>query len=495
MHEYESKLLSALVKAGGSAEMKKLEKLSGLGKDALLWAAETLAKSGYVKIAREKEEAIALSNEGKSYIDGFPEESLLAELGKAGKMQMSKISDRIGFIWAKKNGWVSITGNGELSLGVQGKAFLAKAGKVQYPLRKALEDAESGKMPPPAERETLLKRGLISIKEHNVVKSISITASGKKQLESAGEDGAGQLTREIIESGKWESMRFRPYDITAPAEKVTPARTHPVSEFMGLMRSILTGMGFKETSGPIVETAFWAFDALFSPQDHPTREMQDTFFLSNPKTIDIGDLALLSKVKKMHEDGWKEQWRKELAEQAILRQHTTSVSARAMQRFADLPDDNYPVKLFSIGKVFRNESIDYKHLAELYMCDGIMIGNNLNLANLMHTLKEFYAALGFEVNNPKSVRFKPSYFPFVEPGLEVNYFDTQKKDWIELCGAGVIRKEIVGALGGRRTVLAWGMGIDRLMFRELKLDSLMQLYTNEAGWLRRRAAIRGYEWQ
>jgi len=255
-------------------------------------------------------------------------------------------------------------------------------------------------------------------------------------------------------------------------------------ELIDIIREVWLSMGFIEGIGPIIESAFWNFDALFSPQDHPTRDMQDTFFLSNPKTIDVNDLELLSRVKKMHKKNWGPIWREEIAKQALLRTHNTSVSAHYINKFADLDKHEYPIKVFSVGRIFRNESVDYKHLAELYQYDGIIIGDNLSLANLIHTLKDFYRRLGIEVG------LKPSYFPFVEPGMEVFYFDKEHNDRIELCGAGIIRKEITTALGSSKSVLAWGGGIERLMFNMLKIGSLSDMYKNDIGWLRERESLR-----
>jgi phenylalanyl-tRNA synthetase alpha chain len=255
-------------------------------------------------------------------------------------------------------------------------------------------------------------------------------------------------------------------------------------EFLNTIRQIWLDMGFTEVSGPIIEPAFWVFDALFSPQDHPTRDMQDTFFLKNPSKISVEDIALMKRVKKMHQTGWKEKWREELAQQAILRTHTTSVSARHINKYANVEEKHYPLKFFTVGRNFRNESIDYKHLAEFYMFEGIIIGNNLTLSNLIYTLKQFYARLGMD-----NLVFRPAYFPFVEPGLEICYYDEKKKDTIELGGAGIIRKEITRAMGTNKTVLAWGPGLDRLMFKAFDIESLTDLYNNDIEWLRKRKEL------
>ncbi|MEM0150058.1 MAG: hypothetical protein QXW10_04135, partial [Candidatus Micrarchaeaceae archaeon] len=211
---------------------------------------------------------------------------------------------------------------------------------------------------------------------------------------------------------------------------------------------------------------------------------QDTFFLSNPKTIDIDDMEMLGRVRGMHRRAWKEKWSERLARQALLRTQTTSVSAHYMRKFANAIDASYPVKLFSIGRVFRNESIDYKHLSELHQTDGIVIGDKLALSNLIDTLRKFYGQVGLE-----DVKFRPSFFPFVEPGLEAYYHDEQLDDNIELCGAGIIRREITKAMGLNKSVLAWGIGLDRILMRYLGIDRISEIYENNVGWLRKRKEL------
>ncbi len=336
--------------------------------------------------------------------------------------------------------------------------------------------------------DALLKRSLLEIRERSVVKSIAITKSGIELLSSSPkEEGISALTREIIKNKDWEKAKFKPYNMNAVVEQIYPARLHPFREFLNFMRQKWLEMGFIEVHGPIVESAFWNFDALFSPQDHQTREMQDTFFLSNPKQLTIDDIEVMNRVKKMHLTGWKEKWSEEIAKSAVLRTHTTSVSARYMNKLSKAVDASYPLKLFSTGSVFRNENIDYKHLAELHQYDGIIVGDNLTLANLIDTLKKFYTKLGLE-----NVKFRPSYFPFTEPSLEAFYYDEEHGDSIELAGGGIIRKEITKAMGINKTVLAWGGGVDRLMISNkiFGLDSITTLFKNNIGWLRSRGNLK-----
>lgn len=491
MHEYEIKLLNAL-RENGEQSMAALEKSTGLSKDSLMWAAENLAKSGAVKVERSAQKAVYVTKEGESYLERFPEEEVVALLEKSGgSAKMEKVNSQIGLLWAKKNGWITIE-EGTVSLTAEGKS-VAKA--KRYGLREAFNWIyhDQPKMNEKAASmkgvvDTLSKRKLIKIDERNAISAISITKEGLGMTEGAKEErGINELTRDIIKSGGWEKMGFKPYNINAPAEIANPARLHPFREFSNFLRQKWFEMGFIEVSGPIIESAFWNFDALFSPQDHPTREMQDTFFLSNPPQLSIEDIEVLQKVRKMHISGWKEQWSEEIAGQAVLRTQTTSVSARYMRKLATTLNANYPLKMFSIGPVFRNENLDYKHLAELHQLDGIIVGDNLTLANLIDTLKKFYSKLGMD-----DVIINPQYFPFTEPSLEVLYYDKEHGDTIELAGGGIIRKEITKAMGTDKTVLAWGIGVDRLLLNKniMGIDSIVTLFKNNVGWLRSRPNIK-----
>ncbi|MDE1856818.1 MAG: phenylalanine--tRNA ligase subunit alpha [Candidatus Micrarchaeota archaeon] len=477
MHEYEA-LVLAFLKKRKSSTMEELKEEVGLGQDQIMWALENLSGRGAVKVSKETRVDATLTEEGERYTDGFPEERLAREIRKAGQIDIGKAGSQIAITWAKNNGWVIIKA---------GKLILTKEGEKaasgdSYPQRESLNAIRSGKAVDRKMVSLLESRHLIQTVEKKATGAITITPAGEK-LEVREDFGIGQLSKEMIKSREWEKKGLRAYDISAPSERTMPARLHPLTELIDAVRNTWLRMGFSEISGPIIEPAFWTFDALFSPQDHPTREMQDTFYLANPKLLDVKDMELLKSVKRMQEKGWGEKWREELAKQAVLRTHTTSVSVRYIRRFANEMQTSYPIKLFSVGKVFRNESIDYKHVAELYQHDGIVMGDNLTLANLIYIMRKFYSALGIEI------RVKPAYFPFVEPGLEVFYYNEKYKEWMELNGGGVIRKEITKAMGTNKTVLAWGGGIDRLMFNCMDIDSLITLYKNDPDWLRARSEL------
>ncbi|MFV2041169.1 MAG: phenylalanine--tRNA ligase subunit alpha, partial [Candidatus Hydrothermarchaeales archaeon] len=162
-----------------------------------------------------------------------------------------------------------------------------------------------------------------------------------------------------------------------------------------------------------------------------------------------------------------------LASKTLLRTHTTSTTIR---RLAE--GGKQPIKVYSIGRVFRNERVSYKHLPEFHQIEGIVAGD-VSFKNLLGILKEFYGRMGFD-----KIRFRPAYFPYTEPSLEVEVYFEQKKSWIELGGAGIFRPEVTEPLGITYPVLAWGLGLERLAMLRLDLTDIRALYRSDIDWLR-----------
>jgi phenylalanyl-tRNA synthetase alpha chain len=270
-------------------------------------------------------------------------------------------------------------------------------------------------------------------------------------------------------------QRLRPYDVTLAADKIYPGKKHPYQRLIDNMREIMLEMGFVEIKGQIVQSSFWNFDALFQPQDHPAREMQDTFYLDSQ--AEIPDFA---RVKEMHEcggsvgsTGWGGCWRPEVARQEVLRTHTTGVTIKYL---ADHPQP--PVKAFGIDRVYRREAIDTTHTPEFEQLEGIVMDENVTFCHLLGILKEFYAKMGFE-----EVRFRPGYFPYTEPSVEPEVY-IDGLGWVELGGAGVFRKEVTAPFGIEHPVLAWGLGVSRVAMLKLGLKDLRLLYQSDIEWLR-----------
>ena len=229
-------------------------------------------------------------------------------------------------------------------------------------------------------------------------------------------------------------------------------------------------MGFKEMRGNLIQTSFWNFDALFVPQDHPAREMQDTFFVAGKKPIEMREF--IEKVKKSHEENWKYKWNLRDAEKLVLRTHTTVLSALTL---ANLKKENIPGKYFAVGKNFRNEAIDWSHLFELIQVEGIVVDEDANFRNLIGYLKEFFKKMGFE-----KIRVRPAYFPYTSCSAEIDVYHPIKKKWIELGGSGIFRPEVTKPLLGKEIpVLAWGLGLERNIMSYFDIKDIRELYKND----------------
>ncbi len=493
MHKYESVLLNVL-KKGKWVGLNDALKASRLKKDKLLWAVENLSSTGAIDSKRQETERIELSEEGKKYsVSGMPEELLLSSVSK-GEVSVATLSDsldQIGLQWAKKKGLVVIS-KGRLELTNEGKTAIRDGVEEGNALRElsSFPDAYSKLKGKRKEAlQNLLKRGLIRLSKKNEIEGLRITEKGLKALESDSSEQIDELDRSMIMSRSWKDREFKPYNVTLEVEKEQIALRHPVKLTIRKIMEIYLSLGFVQITGPIIEPAFWVFDSLFVPQDHPARDLQDTFYLSNPERIDLRGEKSIERIKKAHLESWGGEWKAGTAEQALLRTHTTNISVRQINRIVDeiyAGKGMYqlPLKFFSVGRVFRNENIDYRHLTDFYQHEGIVIGRNLTLANLFDILVSIYKPLGLEL------RFRPSYFPFVEPGTEFYAYSGKSKEWIEMGGAGIIRREVTGVSRRGLTVLAWGPGLERIMLlKDPGIKSITELYNNDLGWLRKRRMV------
>ena len=491
MHKYEERVLEVLI----DGEMLSLDELvsrSKIGRDETLWALENLSKRGAVEVKRVKKREIEATEEGKRYAETLlPEEKLLKMLEKE-DISVAELKDReeqIGFLWAKKKEFAKIS-EGKLKITEKGRTALSEGDQDRIMLneivinKKSHEESLNDKIP------VLQSRHLIQIREKEEIEHVKISNKGIAEIKEGNrKEKTGQLNKGIIAGKNWKESGFRRYDINTEVEKAEAALKHPLTNLSDEIKRAYVGLGFKEISGPIVEPSFWVFDSLFMPQDHPAREMQDTFYLSKPSILKVKEKEIQKRISKEHKRGWKGDWSVEASEQAMLRTHVTSVSSRQIQEIVGsvmkgTSDFNLPLKFFSLGRVFRNESIDYKHLADFYQTDGIIIGKKLTLANLFDTLIKIYGSIGMKVS------FKPSYFPFVEPGVEIRVFSEKNKEWIEVGGAGIIRREITGISRKKISVLAWGVTVERfLLLRESNISSISELYGSGMGWLRSRKMV------
>lgn len=212
-------------------------------------------------------------------------------------------------------------------------------------------------------------------------------------------------------------------------------------------------MGFTFVEGPLLEDEWHNFDSLNVPKDHPARDMQDTFFIKNERGM-------------------------------VLRTHTSNVQIRYMEEQIKKGNEP-PYRIIVPGKVFRNEATDMTHEAEFFQMEGLALGEDVTLAHLKGTLSRFFRELfkGAQVE----VRFRPSFFPFVEPGVEVdmrlvgeNVPEKLRDKWIEMMGAGMVHPQVLknaGVDAEKYQGFAFGMGLDRLAMLRWEIDDIRLMHS------------------
>ncbi len=493
MHEYERKLLQALADAGGKGDFEDLAEKAGLNTGAANYALAMLAEKGFIRVHESKREEVSLDDEGKEYLEkGLPERRVLDVVEKETgvKEVMKKVPGnvfRIASIWLVRLGLARIR-SGTISLTEKGLEYKKK----KMGQEKVLELLAEGKTVPEELKEdfNLLKgRGRIVKTREVTERVLEITEQGKKALseESEGEEIV-QLDSEAIVTGSWRGKKFKRYNINAPAPREYAGRVHPTVKIMGLVRRIFTEMGFKEMRGPWVESAFWCFDSMFVPQDHPAREVQDTFYLEGKARLP--DKDLVERVKKVHENGYDTgskgygyKWDPELAMKRVLRTHTTATTFRYFGKGIERP-----AKYFSIDRVFRNETIDRTHLPEFHQIEGFVLGD-VDFRDLVGYLKTFYRKMGI-----KKIRLKPYYNPYTEPSTEV-FAKHPKFGWLELGNSGQFRPEALAPYGITDNVVAWGLGLERLVMLAYEKHSIREVLgpACDLEWLRTYRIPGGYE--
>ncbi|HVY01517.1 MAG TPA: phenylalanine--tRNA ligase subunit alpha [Candidatus Nanoarchaeia archaeon] len=473
-----------------SENFSKIQEKSGLDNISALRALRFLESKGAIKLTIVEKNTAQLSTNGIYYKKNhLPERRLLMvleeqpsleleEAKKTAKLSENEFRVSIGVLKQKN---LATLENGKIKLIAKKEQLIQK-----FPEEHLIELLPLALNSMTKEQMLILeqlkkRKEIVEISKQQEVE-ISILDLGKKLSgKEIRSDLIEEVTPEIIKS--WNKQKkFRKYDIKANVPKVYPGKRHFVNQAIEYARNIWIELGFTELEGPMADSSFWVFDSLFTPQDHPAREMQDTFFIKESSST-LPNQEIVNKVKLAHEKGvagstgWKYSWTAQKAEKNVLRTHTTGLSARALSNI-DLK--KLPQKYFAIGKVFRNETVDWKHGFEFYQTEGIVIDKNANLSHLLGYLKLFYSKMGFE-----KIRFRPSFFAYTEPSVEIEVFHPERKEWIELGGAGIFRPEVVVPLLGEYVpVLAWGQGFDRIIMDYYKIKDLREMYNNDIKQLR-----------
>ncbi len=488
----EKRLLLALDGRGGSASPTDLVADGSFSLEVEVMGAASWLESKGLASMSESSERFYVITDRSAVSDGLPERIALGLISaNGGSMDMDSLAagmtggmDKVAVGWLKRKGLADIAKDGgrkTLVLTDAGKATLTG----RMPDETLLDRMAEGPVPeseadPKVIKDLKGRQGMISEKVVTE-RTISLTDLGRQAV-SAGIELRPQITDitdRIIQSGEWRDADFRKYDVQTFAPTVYPAKKHMLSRLAAQVSRIFTDMGFTEMSSEYVQPAFWNLDVLYTPQDHPARDLQDTFYLESPSSIHVDDEGLVETVRSIHENGgdtgstgWGGTWSRERAEAALLRTHSTVSSIRYISEHPDAPQ-----KAFSISRIFRKESIDSTHLPEFTQIEGIIIDENANFDMLISLIREFYSRMGFD-----QIRIRPAYFPYTEPSLELEVFFNGK--WMELGGAGIFRPEVVAPFGVRYPVLAWGFGFERLAMLKWGITDIRDLYISDLDTLR-----------
>ncbi len=252
-------------------------------------------------------------------------------------------------------------------------------------------------------------------------------------------------------------------DISAPGKKISKGHLHPLTRIIKEMTSIFESMGFEIIDGPEIETEYYNFDALNIPKNHPARDLWDTFWVKNAEA-------------------------KMLKSNFLLRTHTSPNQIRYME--AHQP----PFRIVVPGRCFRYEATDATHEIQFYQLEGLMIGEGINLSHLKGVLEMFLRRLFKDKN--LEIRFRPSYFPFVEPGVEVDIKlgrgnnssrSFGKAGWLEIAGAGMVHPQVLKNVKLNPQIwqgFAFGMGIDRIAMLKYKIDDIRLFYAGDLRFIK-----------
>lgn len=431
-----------------------------------LWAKEMI---NFTKLETEKwvltEEAreivahgsheFRLLQEVMRSLEGLKIADVNAKLGSVGKLGQGK---------AFKNGWIAKDGD-KLVSNVQE----APADTVVEQLKQIEREGSLGDKKELAE---LKKRKLITLTK---IVGFRVEKAAKfalviTQLET-------DITSDMVANGLWKSAEFKPYNFQSEGVYPHSGALHPLNKVREEFRQIFFSMGFTEMpANQYVESGFWNFDTLFVPQQHPARDLQDTFYLKDPVRAKMPqDKQYWDNIKQVHEEGkygsigYRYPWKLEESLRMVLRTHSTAISLAMLHKLADDPK---PIRLFSIDRVFRNEAVDATHLAEFHQIEGVLAGYDITLGDLIGFMDDFFAKMGVH-----GLRFKAAYNPYTEPSMEIFAYHKGLAKWVEIGNSGMFRPEMLESMGLPKNlrVLGWGLSLERPTMIKYGVSNIREL--------------------
>ncbi|MBI4452654.1 phenylalanine--tRNA ligase subunit alpha [Candidatus Woesearchaeota archaeon] len=482
------------------SSFEEVMKVTGLKDVEVMRGLQWLQNKNAVKIEESQKELISLDENGLRYAKyGLPERIFLenaqsaisvSELAKKAKLSDEEVSVSLGVLKSKtaidikkdKEILVHATEHGRqlLKKGFAEEKFL----KGGFPKEAVLlKDDEKFAL------ENLKKRKRIINVELKKFLNAKLTEIGKRLLKEIPEEElVEKLSHSFIKSGAWKGKKFRRFDVKINVPSVFAGRKQHYRRFLDEIRQKFAALGFKEMTGPIVETDFWDMDALFMPQFHSARDIHQGYYVKEPKFAKDLPSDKVKNVEAAHENGfgtgskgWRYDFDVKRTHRCILRTHDTSISARTLAS----KDLKIPGKYFQISRCFRYDVVDATHLPDFNQVGGFVIEEGMNFGHLKSLLRMFAE----EFADAKDIKIIPSYFPFVEPAaqLMVKHPDL---GWMELAGSGIFRPELVKPLVGKEVpVIAWGVGLDRLAMFKLGINDIRQLFSHDLEFLRNARVI------
>tara|TARA_Y100000310_G_scaffold166850_1_gene166523 strand:+ start:6900 stop:8420 length:1521 start_codon:yes stop_codon:yes gene_type:complete len=492
LHKFERKVLPLLDQFDNT---KDISKETGLDEIEVMRAFQWMENKNILKISQELKEMADLEDNGKKYLQaGLPEKRFLShinnktsltEIGTKANLSKEELSSCLGILRSKaaidikKEGtelMIAITKHGKslLEKGFLEEEFITKT----FPLDiKSLKEEEIFALNNLKKRKDIIKVQVVKLKK------ACLTPLGKELLEEdlSAENIVDRLTTSMLKTGSWKEKQFRSYDIKINVPKEYPGKKQPYRKFQDLVRKKFMSLGFKEMTGPVVETDFWNMDSLFMPQFHSARDIHDAYYVKEPRYGEL-DERLVKKVKEAHETGfktgstgWGYKFDTKRTHRHLLRTQGTACSSRMLAS----EKLEIPGKYFGMVRCFRSDVIDATHLIDFYQTEGIIVEEGLNFRHLKGVLKMFAE----EFCQTDKIKIVPAYFPFTEPSAEL-HAKHPDLGWIELAGAGIFRPEMCKPLDIDVPVLAWGIGIDRIGMFNLGIKDIRQLFSQELDFLR-----------
>lgn len=297
-----------------------------------------------------------------------------------------------------------------------------------------------------------------------LLKSVSAVPPERRAAFGAAANRAKQEVSALLEARKAElsaaadakRRQTEVLDVTLPGRRRWTGHRHPLSQLMEEVTEIFHGLGFSVAEGPDCETEWHNFEALNTPRDHPSWNLQDTFYLEKPPDL-------------------------------LMRTHTSPVQIRVME------SQKPPVRIIAPGRCYRRDAIDASHMPVFHQCEGLYVDRNVSLADLKATLTYFARQL---LGDNVKIRFRPHFFPFTEPSVEYDFSCVfckgsgcrvcKQSGWLEISGAGMVDPNVFRNVGydpEAYSGYAWGMGLERLAMLRYGIDDIRLFYQGDMRFL------------